>query len=89
MISYSQCFFIFFHLNLWQYNLKRGGQRIATMLMYLSDDVEGGETYFPMVMTLECDAYPLFYHFRCMNLGLMQRLNFCYCTYVDAQLIPI
>ncbi|PPD85761.1 hypothetical protein GOBAR_DD17302 [Gossypium barbadense] len=31
------------------FNLKRGGQRIATMLMYLSDDVEGGETYFPMV----------------------------------------
>lgn len=32
-----------------QFNLKRGGQRIATMLMYLSDNVEGGETYFPMV----------------------------------------
>ncbi|MQL71430.1 hypothetical protein Taro_003751 [Colocasia esculenta] len=31
-----------------QFNLKRGGQRIATMLMYLSDNVEGGETYFPM-----------------------------------------
>ncbi|KAH7672178.1 Procollagen-proline dioxygenase protein [Dioscorea alata] len=30
------------------YNLKRGGQRVATMLMYLSDDVEGGETYFPL-----------------------------------------
>ncbi|KAK4258137.1 hypothetical protein QN277_007626 [Acacia crassicarpa] len=29
------------------YNLKHGGQRIATMLMYLSDNVEGGETYFP------------------------------------------
>lgn len=32
-----------------QFNLKRGGQRVATMLMYLSDDVEGGETHFPMV----------------------------------------
>jgi len=32
-----------------QFNLKRGGQRIATMLMYLSDSVEGGETHFPMV----------------------------------------
>nr|CAN70717.1 hypothetical protein VITISV_029140 [Vitis vinifera] len=31
-----------------QFNLKRGGQRVATMLIYLSDNVEGGETYFPM-----------------------------------------
>ncbi|RVW82547.1 Prolyl 4-hydroxylase 1 [Vitis vinifera] len=30
------------------FNLKRGGQRVATMLIYLSDNVEGGETYFPM-----------------------------------------
>ncbi|KAL6517627.1 hypothetical protein OROMI_033328 [Orobanche minor] len=29
------------------FNLKYGGQRVATMLMYLSDGVEGGETYFP------------------------------------------
>lgn len=32
-----------------QFNLKSGGQRVATMLMYLSDRVEGGETYFPWV----------------------------------------
>ncbi|KAK9266735.1 hypothetical protein L1049_027273 [Liquidambar formosana] len=32
------------------FNLKRGGQQVATMLMYLSDNVEGGETYFPMVI---------------------------------------
>lgn len=38
------------------YNLKRGGQRIATMLMYLSDNVEGGETYFPMAGTGECSC---------------------------------
>ncbi|KAK8923807.1 hypothetical protein KSP39_PZI019331 [Platanthera zijinensis] len=30
------------------YNLKRGGQRVATILMYLSDNVEGGETHFPL-----------------------------------------
>ncbi|KAL1148938.1 hypothetical protein V6Z11_A10G159200 [Gossypium hirsutum] len=38
------------------FNLKRGGQRIATMLMYLSDDVEGGETYFPMAGTGDCSC---------------------------------
>lgn len=32
-----------------QFNLKRGGQRVATMLIYLSGNVEGGETHFPMV----------------------------------------
>lgn len=49
MISKSQSICSLFLF--WQFNLKRGGQRIATMLMYLSDNVEGGETYFPMVMT--------------------------------------
>ncbi|XP_026429084.1 prolyl 4-hydroxylase 1-like [Papaver somniferum] len=37
-------------------NLKQGGQRIATMLMYLSDNVEGGETYFPMAGTGKCSC---------------------------------
>jgi hypothetical protein len=41
-----------------QFNLKRGGQRVATMLMYLSDDVEGGETHFPLVSaSLLFDSY--------------------------------
>ncbi|CAH9062496.1 unnamed protein product [Cuscuta epithymum] len=39
-----------------EFNIKRGGQRVATMLMYLSDDVEGGETYFPMAGTNECSC---------------------------------
>ncbi|XP_026419917.1 prolyl 4-hydroxylase 1-like [Papaver somniferum] len=31
------------------FNLKQtGGQRTATMVMYLNDNVKGGETYFPM-----------------------------------------
>lgn len=38
------------------FNLKRGGQRIATMLMYLSDNVEGGETHFPMGGDGECSC---------------------------------
>ncbi|KAI4334794.1 hypothetical protein L6164_013504 [Bauhinia variegata] len=38
------------------FNLKRGGQRVATMLMYLSDNVEGGETYFPLVGSGDCSC---------------------------------
>ncbi|MBA0765451.1 hypothetical protein Gotri_014647, partial [Gossypium trilobum] len=37
------------------FNIKRS-QRIATMLMYLSDDVEGGETYFPRAGTGDCSC---------------------------------
>nr|XP_011462583.1 PREDICTED: prolyl 4-hydroxylase 1 [Fragaria vesca subsp. vesca] len=38
------------------FNLKRGGQRVATILMYLSANVEGGETYFPMAGSGECSC---------------------------------
>ncbi|XP_028762378.1 prolyl 4-hydroxylase 1-like [Neltuma alba] len=38
------------------HNFKNGGQRIATMLMYLSDDAEGGETYFPKGGSGECNC---------------------------------
>ncbi|CAI0374880.1 unnamed protein product [Linum tenue] len=38
------------------FNIQRGGQRVATMLMYLSDNVEGGETYFPMAGSGECSC---------------------------------
>ncbi|GJV11117.1 prolyl 4-hydroxylase 1 isoform X1 [Tanacetum coccineum] len=38
------------------FNLKRGGQRVATMLMYLTDNVEGGETFFPMAGSEECSC---------------------------------
>ncbi|KAI3907560.1 hypothetical protein MKW98_016204 [Papaver atlanticum] len=39
------------------FNLKQtGGQRIATMVMYLSDQLKGGETYFPMAGTGKCSC---------------------------------
>ncbi|KAK2409205.1 putative prolyl 4-hydroxylase [Trifolium repens] len=38
------------------FNLKRGGQRIATMLMYLGDNVEGGETHFPSAGSDGCSC---------------------------------
>ncbi|XP_058762993.1 probable prolyl 4-hydroxylase 8 [Vicia villosa] len=38
------------------YNLKRGGQRIATLLKYLGDNVKGGETHFPMAGSDECSC---------------------------------
>jgi len=39
-----------------EFNLKRGGQRVATMLMYLTDGVEGGETLFPGVGDKDCSC---------------------------------
>ncbi|XP_064954137.1 prolyl 4-hydroxylase 1-like isoform X1 [Musa acuminata AAA Group] len=38
------------------FNLKNGGQRVATMLMYLNDVDEGGETIFPQAGSSECSC---------------------------------
>lgn len=38
-----------------EFNLKRS-QRVATMLMYLSDNVEGGETHFPFAGDANCSC---------------------------------
>ena len=54
---YSKQFAIFFLLFSQQINYNKTGQRIATMLMYLSDNFDGGETYFPMVNFLLLEVF--------------------------------
>lgn len=39
-----------------EFNIKRGGQRVATVLMYLSEGMQGGETYFPWVGDKNCNC---------------------------------
>lgn len=51
------CFIPLFVVISLQFNLKRGGQRVATMLMYLTDGVEGGETLFPGVKLVCPNAF--------------------------------
>ncbi|CAL9122310.1 unnamed protein product [Musa textilis] len=54
VLRYKQSQFYSLHFDYFSNvsHTKKGGQRVATMLMYLNDDVEGGETFFPMVSTI-------------------------------------
>lgn len=39
-----------------EFNTKRGGQRVATFLMYLTEGMQGGETFFPWVGDRTCSC---------------------------------
>ncbi|KAH7447979.1 hypothetical protein KP509_01G130600 [Ceratopteris richardii] len=39
-----------------EFNVKRGGQRVATFLMYLAEGMQGGETFFPWVGEGTCSC---------------------------------
>lgn len=39
-----------------EFNVKRGGQRVATLLMYLNEEMQGGETYFPWAGDKTCSC---------------------------------
>ncbi|URE11390.1 P4Hc [Musa troglodytarum] len=58
VLRYKQSQFYSLHFDYFSNvsHTKKGGQRVATMLMYLNDDVEGGETFFPMAAAGECSC---------------------------------
>ncbi|MCO5550565.1 hypothetical protein L7F22_004052 [Adiantum nelumboides] len=39
-----------------EFSIQRGGQRVATFLMYLTEGMQGGETFFPWVGDNTCSC---------------------------------
>jgi prolyl 4-hydroxylase len=59
------------------FHLQRGGQRVASMIMYLNTPLEGGETIFPraqLAVTPEKGKAVLFYN--CLPSGQVDPLSF-------------
>ncbi|KAI3907235.1 hypothetical protein MKW92_025239 [Papaver armeniacum] len=56
VIRYKKNQYVRLHQDYISDTVQSGGQRIATMLMYLSDNVKGGETYFPKAGKGKCSC---------------------------------
>ncbi|XP_042418476.1 prolyl 4-hydroxylase 1-like [Zingiber officinale] len=60
-------YYLIHHDYLPEDTMGKGGQRVATMLMYLSNVVEGGETYFPLAGSGNCSCGGVTVHGLCVK----------------------